>query len=214
MIVPGILATTAQELTHQLSLASRFTEVVHIDIADGTFVPNQTVDLATILQHASPIQSELHWMVKNLLPLVREAADHGFRSNIIHIETLTSPVDDLARLAALGILVTVALNPETDLAVLANLRPERVMLMAIQPGFQGKALLPTIFDRIRAVHKILPNAVIEIDGGVKDTNLPALYRAGARRFVVGSGLWQTPNPTVAFQKLCAREIELAREVSS
>jgi pentose-5-phosphate-3-epimerase len=84
------------------------------------------------------------------------------------------------------------------------------MLMSIATlGAQGAKFDDRIFDRIATLHALRPNLVVSVDGGVSESNIERLARAGATRFCVGSAISKSPNPSATY----ARLMELAKSAA-
>ena len=92
------------------------------------------------------------------------------------------------------------LNPGTPLSMIEEVVPYvgQILIMSVNPGFGGQTFIPTAIDRIRRVREMIsarnPNCRLEVDGGVKATNIARLIEAGADTFVVGSAIFSPGVP--------------------
>ena len=76
-----------------------------------------------------------------------------------------------------------------------------VLLMAHEVGYSGRALDPTVLNKIAALHRAFADVTIELDGGVNETNIADIVRAGARRIVATSYVWSASSPHAALATL-------------
>jgi ribulose-phosphate 3-epimerase len=169
---------------------------LHVDIADGVFVPELTFGPA-VVQALSPRATPLldvHLMVsrpEQYLPVLAEA---GAARLSFHLEAGCYPwrICSLAR--SLGIEVGVALNPATALAALEPVAAaiDFVNLLTTEPDFAGERLLPGSAERVATARGLLPASVrIEVDGGIDAKNAAELTGAGADELVVGRAITGT-----------------------
>ena len=109
---------------------------------------------------------------------------------------------------SLGMKCGVVINPTTKVEVLKEFvgLADQFLIMSVNPGFQGQAFLEETFSRVKELRMLLPNAIIEVDGGVSLSNIRELSHAGADLLVVGSALLKAPNILEAYQQL-QKEIE-------
>lgn len=125
-----------------------------------------------------------------------------------HIEAFADSREALSALEAWRTAgareVGLALLLDTPLPVIEPLvsRCDVVQVMSIaRLGYQGAPFEPRIFDRIRELHALHPDLVIEVDGGVSEKNIQDLVRAGASRFGVGSAISKAADPKSAYEHL-------------
>lgn len=204
-IVPAILAHSVATLTSQLAEADQWATEVHLDVADGEFVPNTTLALADILEVSTALPRELHLMVANPRGFIEQALPHHPARILVHlnaIDDLGHFIHDAARYQwPIGYVI----DPSTDLELIRPhlLHMNYLMVMDIQPGFQGQAFLPDTYDRIETWHNACPTATLAVDGGVDVDHVPLLVQHHVDRLVVGSAIWEDPTPRAAYARLVA-----------
>jgi ribulose-phosphate 3-epimerase len=76
--------------------------------------------------------------------------------------------------------------------------------MSIHPGLSGQSFLPSAYERIRMLRKLLPGKIIAVDGGIHDTNIAEVKRAGADLLIAGSAIFWGGNPPAGYRRLCSR----------
>lgn len=169
---------------------------LHVDVADGLFVPELTVGphVAAALAERTGALVEVHLMVSRPEQYAPELARAGVGRVSFHLEAERYPWRVCSLAASLGLEVGAAINPATPLDVLEPVlrAVDFVNLLTTEPDFAGERLLPGSAERIAAARRLLPAGVrLEVDGGVNRGNAVALVDAGADDLVVGRALTET-----------------------
>jgi len=128
----------------------------------------------------------------------------GFKTLIVHYEAFPSSENlkkTLAEIKSMGFKTGVAISPSTSVSILKDIQADEYLIMSVVPGKQGQAFIPSTLDRIRELRKLLPGAIIEVDGGVNETNIKSLKEAGADLICVGSALVKAVDVNQAYGKL-------------
>lgn len=202
-ILPAILTDDPAELRRQLHIIAGFSEWVHIDILDNTFVPGRTINIAEIEQATADIAVEMHLMVHQPERFIDTCVEHRVNRVLVHHGTLRETEDPVGLLKRFPCPVGIVLNPDVPVEDAEMYRDtvESVMIMGVQPGKQRQAQLPQTADRISEACGRFPDMPIAVDGGVNAQTIRKLRDAGAARFVVGSGIVHAPDPQRAFREL-------------
>lgn len=170
-------------------------EYLHIDIMDGTFVPNFTLgtDYCKAIRKNSYIPLDLHMMVERPEEKINF---FDIRKNDIvsvHVETTAHLQKTLSKISEKGAKAYAALNPATPICFIENVLDDidGVLVMTVNPGFAGQKLIPKTLEKITAVRQMLDNsgrtdAKIEVDGNVSFENAKLMRQAGADTFVAGT----------------------------
>ncbi|MGE5392560.1 MAG: hypothetical protein ACM3NH_02355 [Candidatus Saccharibacteria bacterium] len=211
-IVPAILTNDQSDFRHKYSMLfglSHFFGKLHVDFADGEFVPAKTIrpaDLGHFLKTA-PFELTAHMMTETPGFYLKEIKAAGFRSVIFHFESMDSLATEafISGASQIGLSVGIAINPETPLPkaarYLRNLN--LIQLMGVHPGRQGRTFIPETVDRIREIKRLTKHAVVAVDGGITPTNARDCARAGADQIIVGSAILKANNPKLALELLTA-----------
>ncbi len=201
-IAVGILEKEWPEIEKKLEAARGFAKTIHVDLADGKMVPNTSfMDPKPFAKYAKDFDLELHMMVENPIQYLKPFADAGFKRFVGHVEKMPNVTDFVAEGQLYG-EVGLALDQGTSVNSLdLNLdNLDCVTIMTIKAGFSGQQFMEDQLQKIKDVHKtsMIP---VEVDGGVKDTNIMFAKNAGAVRFVATSFIWGSEDPKASYEKL-------------
>jgi ribulose-phosphate 3-epimerase len=209
-LAPSILSADPTSLLQSVRLMEDLgADLIHVDIMDGHYVPNLTFGpgLVSALKKKTSLPLDVHLMVDDpsrLVPLFLKAGADWIS---IHLEASLHLQADLQQIKDAGKKAGLALNPGTSLLLLNEILPELdfVLLMCVNPGWGSQALLPTCPEKIRRMSRWLRGQNLDIplavDGGVKAENIEGLVRDGADVLVVGSAVFNSPDPGEAFRKI-------------
>ena len=196
-IIPAIIAKDQKELDARLGKVIRYSDIFHLDVMDGVFVGNVSLDFMISLPKA---RYEAHLMLRNPAPWMYDNMSRVERM-IFHIETRS--VSQLIMDAKnSGRKVGLAVNPETETSEVEPFLDDvdRVLVMTVNPGKYGAPFLPAMLRKISRLKALYPRIEIEADGGVNPETIARLKAAGASVFACGSYL-QGSDPKKAIAEL-------------
>ena len=202
-IAPSILAADFANLERDTKMInSSEADWFHIDIMDGVFVPNISFGmpvLAAIQNHAKkPL--DVHLMIVDPDRYIETFAELGAAILTVHYEACDHLHRTLQKIKSCGMKAGVALNPHTPIASLDSIIQDidLVCIMSVNPGFGGQSFIENTFEKVKELKKRLnqhnSDYLIEIDGGVTDTNYSELIACGADVLVAGSYVFKAENP--------------------
>ena len=208
-LVPSILETTKQQFLDTYAREVKLPGVtrIQVDFGDGVFVPNTILPISEIDVLNPAIHFEAHLMIQE----PKDFLDYqicGFKTIIIHYEAFSLPTKvrlTLQQIAQMGLEPGLCIKPETDVAALKEFEDvcKHFQLMSVHPGFQGTEFLLETYERIAKLRNLCPNAIIEVDGGINETNIKKVADAGADLIVVGSAVTKAAEMGEAWEKLQA-----------
>jgi ribulose-phosphate 3-epimerase len=209
-VEPSIYAADLANLGKQIEVLLR-TEcrVFHFDVGDGHFVEPITMG-PIVLQAISPLIHryggvvDCHLMVDNPARHFAQFAAAGGDSVTFHYEAVDDVPATIRAAREHELQVGVAFNPETepeDVAAVAG-DADIVLCMSIHPGYSGQSFLEESYARIARLRAALPEGCpIQVDGGVNQENIRALYDVGATLFVAGAAIFSREDLPRAYRRL-------------
>lgn len=203
-VIPSILVKTKEELLNKILAVEPHVERVHLDIADGIFVPNMTIlGFEEIEALDTNLKIEVHLMVSkpenHIVHWLETLADKF----VFHIEATSRVQEVIDAVKEADKSVGVALNPQ---APVSKIEPyidqvDFVHFMTVEPGFYGGKFVESVVDKIKDFHFYYPDKPIEVDGGITPETAPRLIEAGATILVAGSYIWEARDKTEAINQL-------------
>ena len=204
------------ELTKRSEAFSKYAEQIHLDVDDAKFAPvlswpyfpGQWDELNRPLPFADLVRYEAHLMVNDPFEIGKQLAHAGCFRILGHFEAFDSDDSIVHAFSAwkaagasevgLSVLIDTSLEKLYGVVSACN----SILLMSIATlGAQGASFDNRIFERIATLHAMYPDLLIAVDGGVNESNIEALARAGATRFCVGSGISKSPDPAEMYKRL-------------
>lgn len=201
IISPSILSADFACLADQIQQAEKAgVDWIHIDVMDGTFVPNITMGpfIVETCRRITSLPLDVHLMIEHPERHLEAFAKAGASGITVHVEACPHLYGTLQTIRALGCSAGVSLNPGTPAGSISAVVDvlDLVLVMSVNPGASGQRFLPTVLPKIRQVRSLLSEAVspaiIEIDGGITDHNLADACEAGCRAFVAASSIFKHP----------------------
>lgn len=172
-------------------------DFVHCDVMDGHFVPNISFGPKMVkdLRKVTDLILDVHLMIENPEKYLDAFIDAGGDYIVIHLES-TDKVDFcLDKIKNAGRKCGIAISPDTPVE---SLKPyikkcDLALLMSVYPGFSGQKFIERSLlrlDELKALRdKENKQCIIEIDGGIGEDNIAAVFNRGAEIAVAGNAVF-------------------------
>jgi ribulose-phosphate 3-epimerase len=185
VVVPAIIAKTQQELDRILKKLEGKASRVMLDIMDGRFVKNHSLNFDFKLSF--DFDYEAHLMVENPIQRIEEVESKVNRI-ILHVEVLEDIKKAVEFVKSRGLEVILALNPESKADLLKPFLNiiDGVLIMTVHPGRYGARFLPDTLVKCKKIRELDKAIPIEVDGGMNPYNAKLARDAGANVIASGS----------------------------
>ena len=209
-IAPSILAADFLHLEKDIQLINRCGDVIHLDVMDGTLVPNISFGFSVIDQVAmiATAPMDAHLMVVHPERWFDKLAKDGVQMCSFHWEAARRNTSRyIERLHALGLKAGVAINPDVPVSKLYPYicKADYFLIMSVFAGFGGQKFIYESLDRVAALKAEIgrrgAQGLIEIDGGINQSNIRTVEEAGVGLAVAGSAVFGAEDLAAAISAL-------------
>lgn len=206
-ITPSILSADRANIISEIIKIAEVSDLIHLDIMDNRFVPNQTWNLAEAqaIISASPTPIDAHLMVEDVDTLAIEYAIAGSGSVTIHAEAALDINKTLRGIRSHGARAGLAVKPGTPIEGYLEFSDlvDMFLIMTVEPGFGGQKFMAEMMEKVRLTRKSIGDRPIwiQVDGGISIDTIAIAREAGADTFVAGSAVFNSPEPAVMVEML-------------
>ena len=209
LISPSMLAADFLHLEKDVEMVNQHADMFHLDIMDGTFVPNISYGFPVVEAIASIARKPLdvHLMIVHPEKYIERFARIGVSMLSFHLNATDKPAQALLHIREAGMKAGLVINPGMPVE---SLYPylhlcDHIILMSVYAGFGGQKFIEDTYERIRTlkaeIDRLQLNVKIEIDGGVCPENAGKLIDAGAEILVAGSAVFKSDDPATTVSLL-------------
>ncbi len=184
-------------------------DYIHIDVMDGVFVPPLEFSIPEVkdIINKSNKKIDIHLMCDNPISYVNELVGYDIHNITIHREISNDINEVIEAIKKHNIKAGMSIKPNTDIKEIINYLDylDLILIMSVEPGYGGQSFIMSSLDKVRELRRIINDRnldiKIEIDGGVKDTNIALIKDAGVDISVVGSYITKSDNFEECIEKL-------------
>jgi ribulose-phosphate 3-epimerase len=215
-LAPSILTADLADMKGEIAKVTS-ADLLHFDVMDLHFVPNLTFGPAMLrrLADITDLPIDAHLMIEDPDRWAPAFAEAGAASVTFHAEAARAPLRLARTLREAGIKVGLALNPGTAVSTVIDLLGEIDMLlvMTVEPGFGGQEFIGRSLAKLREARALADGLPldIQVDGGISRATIRSVVEAGANVLVVGTAVFDAPDPAGELAALRALALEQTRE---
>lgn len=211
IVSPSLLSADFLHLEDDVKMINESdAQWIHLDVMDGTFVPNISFGFPVMEAVAKVCTKKLdvHYMIDKPERYIQQTAKLGAMMMNVHIEATTHLHRTIQEIHNAGMKAGVTLNPSTPISTLEDIifDADMVLLMSVNPGFGGQKFIENTINKVKRLRKLIDEsgskALIQIDGGVQAETAPRLVAAGADVLVSGSYVFKAKDPIATIKSLC------------
>lgn len=200
-IAPSILSADFVNLEHDLQeLKQSGADWIHLDVMDGTFVPNIAFGIPAVsaVRKVTDLPLDVHLMIDRPIRYVEDFIEAGADWLTIHIEAdqPQNTLEALDKIHALGCKAAISLKPRTPAAAAIPYleKCDMILVMTVEPGFGGQKFMVDMMPKLKKLRQMLdevnPGCILEVDGGVDSVTQALCKENGAEVLVAGSAYFK------------------------
>ena len=213
-ITPSILNADFSRLNEEINSIAAVSDLLHLDVMDDVFVPNFTFDFdaASKIITESSLAVDAHLMVADVDLIAVQYAELGCASVTIHAEATANIPQTLKNIKQAGSRASLGIKPNTQIEQYAEYIDlvDMFLIMTVEPGFGGQKFMENMMGKVRTTRTLIGDRPIwlQVDGGISMQTIEIALEAGADTFVVGSAVFNAPDPAqmvVELRKFATRD---------
>ena len=209
-LAPSILSADFANLKQDIDRLLPYTDYLHIDVMDGSFVPNISIGIPVVksIRPHYDILFDTHLMIDNPIKYVKPFKEAGSDLITFHVEATEDKTQEtIDEIKKYGMKVGLSIKPKTPVSAIYDYLSELdlVLVMSVEPGFGGQKFDPTSLPKIKELAELKKKNgykyEIEVDGGINGETAKLVLEAGAEVLVSGSYLFLANDLKEAVEKM-------------
>ena len=209
-VAPSILSSDFSHLAEEIqTIQSAGADMVHIDVMDGSFVPNITIGSPVVksLRNTTNLDFDVHLMIEHPETQIDAFVDAGADIVTFHVEATHHAHRVIQQIKSRGVRAGIAVNPGTSLAMIEEVLGDvdMVLVMTVNPGFGGQRFIDSQLDKVHMLYHTIEDmgyeCDIEVDGGINAKTSELVREAGANILVAGSAVYSADDIQAAIDSI-------------
>jgi ribulose-phosphate 3-epimerase len=209
-ISPSILSADFSKLGEEIkAIENAGADYIHIDVMDGSFVPNITIgnEVVKSLRKISQLPFDVHLMINNPDNHIKAFAEAGSDIITIHAEASIHLDRSLSLISSFGKKAGVSLVPSSHESMIDYVleKLDLILVMTVNPGFGGQKFLSSQLKKIENIRKKIDKSgkkiELQVDGGINHETAKLVTSAGADVLVSGSYIFGNKDYAAAIKNL-------------
>ncbi len=203
-IAPSLLAADFTRLGEEIKrVEDSGTDILHLDIMDGHFVPNYSFGPCVIeaIRPLTELHFDVHLMLDEPQKYIETFHESGADGITIHLQPCPDPTAILNEIGSRGLVRGLSINPDVPVEKVEPFldKIDRLLLMSVFPGFGGQKFIAESLGRLEQASRLIAgkNIELEVDGGVCLENARAIKDAGANLLVAGTAVFRSADMRAA-----------------
>lgn len=195
-VIPSLLTNDIREVETKLQELERIVSRVQIDIVDGQFFSNKTIDPSAVEYIETDLLFDFHLMTKEPIDWVERCVRGGGDRIIGQVEKMSDQLEFIGKVQETGLEIGLALDIETPISSLSEealASIDVILVMGYPAGVGGQAFNEKALKKVRELNKLRKeknlNFKICLDGGVNLDNIRKIVEAGTDEVAVGKSLF-------------------------
>ena len=209
-VAPSVLSADFGNLNKEIQLINKSSAYsLHVDVMDGVFVPNISFGLPIVktLSVFANKPLDVHLMIIDPIKFIDEFIFDNTLNITIHYESTNKIEETLNYIKSKNIKSGLAIKPNTNINEIESYiqKVDVLCLMSVNPGFSGQNFIENTYSKLKQLRKLIDkkrlSTLIQIDGGVNNSNAKKLFELGADILVSGNYIFKSSNPNKAIEYL-------------